>query len=104
MVQSMAAAIATDLLLEREALLETLAASFGAARRGSGRLALVSGEAGAGKTSLVRRFCEELPRGTTVLPGACDPLITPRPLGPFLEIGERSDPPIVGAKIGRAHV
>jgi len=97
MVQSMAAAIATDLLLEREALLETLAASFGAARRGSGRLALVSGEAGAGKTSLVRRFCEELPRGTTVLPGACDPLITPRPLGPFLEIGERSDPPIVGA-------
>lgn len=93
----MAAAIATDLLLEREALLETLAASFGAARRGSGRLALVSGEAGAGKTSLVRRFCEELPRGTTVLSGACDPLITPRPLGPFLEIGERSDPAIVGA-------
>jgi len=98
MVQSMgAAATSTDLLLEREALLESLAASFGAARRGTGRLALVSGEAGAGKTSLVHRFCEELPRGTTVLSGACDPLITPRPLGPFLEIGERSDRAIGGA-------
>jgi DNA-binding CsgD family transcriptional regulator/tetratricopeptide (TPR) repeat protein len=92
----MAAAIATDLLLERTTLLESLATSFGAARRGSGRLALVSGEAGAGKTSLVRRFCEELPRGAAVLSGACDPLITPRPLGPFLEIGERFERPLVG--------
>ena len=92
----MAAAIATDLLLEREALLGSLAASFDAAQRGFGRLALVSGEAGAGKTSVIRRFSEELPRGTTMLSGACDPLVTPRPLGPFLEMGERSDRTIVG--------
>jgi len=96
MVQEMAAAIATDLLLERESLLGSLAASFDAAQHGFGRLALVSGEAGAGKTSVVRRFCDQLPGGTTVLSGACDPLVTPRPLGPFLEIGERSDRTIVG--------
>jgi DNA-binding CsgD family transcriptional regulator/tetratricopeptide (TPR) repeat protein len=52
---------------------------------GKGRLALVRGEAGAGKTTLVRRFCEGLDGGR-VLWGACDPLFTPRPLGPFLDI------------------
>src|SRR5262245_35647378 len=91
-----AAAVSTDLLLERETLLESLAASLDAARRGSGRLVLVSGEAGVGKTSLVRRFCEELPRGTTLLSGACDPLVTPRPLDPFVEMDERADRPLVG--------
>ena len=50
-----------------------------------GRLALVRGEAGIGKTSLVRRFCEQQPAGR-VLWGACDPLYTPRPLGPFLDV------------------
>lgn len=91
------AVVTTGRLLERDALLESLATSLAAARRGSGRLVLVSGEAGVGKTSLVRRFCDELPGGTRVLSGACDPLITPRPLGPFLEIDERSDRGIVGA-------
>src|SRR5215211_6676313 len=80
-----------------EALLESLTASLSAARRGSGRLVLVSGEAGVGKTSLVKRFCEELIGRTTVLAGACDPLITPRPLGPFLDIDQRSDRTLVGA-------
>ena len=48
---------------------------------------LVGGEAGVGKTALLRRFCEtrEAPR---VLWGACEPLRTPRPLGPFVDIGE----------------
>lgn len=54
-----------------------------------GRLALVRGETGIGKTSLVRRFCEQQPAGR-VLWSACDPLYTPRPLGPFL--GARSLP------------
>jgi DNA-binding CsgD family transcriptional regulator len=52
---------------------------------GGGRLALVRGEAGIGKTSLVRRFCERQPPDR-VLWGACDPLYTPRPLGPFLDV------------------
>jgi hypothetical protein len=51
-----------------------LGASHVSASGGSGRLVLVSGEAGIGKTSLVRRFCKELAGGATVLLGACDPL------------------------------
>ena len=42
------------------------------------------GEAGAGKTALVSRFCDD--QAGRVLEGACDPLFTPRPLGPFLDI------------------
>ena len=51
---------------------------------------LVGGEAGVGKTSLVRRFCEELAGGTAVFWGGWDALMTPRPLGPFLDIGEHA--------------
>jgi DNA-binding CsgD family transcriptional regulator len=53
-----------------------------------GRLLLVGGEAGVGKTALLRRFCDNRPRGARLLWGACDVLLTPRPLGPFLDIAE----------------
>ncbi len=78
----------TDLLLEREEPLATLHAALAGAAAGQGRLVFVGGEAGVGKTSLVRRFCAELPAGTALFRGGCDPLATPRPLGPFLEIAE----------------
>jgi predicted ATPase len=64
--------------LEREAFLDVLAGP-------PGRLILVGGEAGVGKTALVREFSE----GRRVLWGACDPLHTPRPLGPLLDLGLR---------------
>jgi DNA-binding CsgD family transcriptional regulator/tetratricopeptide (TPR) repeat protein len=51
-----------------------------------GRLALVGGEAGVGKTALVRRFSEEQPRSARILWGECDALFTPRPLGPLLDV------------------
>jgi predicted ATPase len=69
-------------LLEREAFLDTLAGP-------PGRLILVGGEAGVGKTALVRAFAE----GRNVLWGACDPLHTPRPLGPLVDIGLRETSP-----------
>jgi DNA-binding CsgD family transcriptional regulator/tetratricopeptide (TPR) repeat protein len=47
----------------------------------------VHGEAGVGKTALVRRFCEESD-AARVLWGACEPLFTPRPLGPFVDIAD----------------
>jgi DNA-binding CsgD family transcriptional regulator len=59
-------------------------AAVGGERRG--RLALVGGEAGVGKTALVRRFSEEQPRSARVLWGECDALFTPRPLGPLLDV------------------
>jgi DNA-binding CsgD family transcriptional regulator/tetratricopeptide (TPR) repeat protein len=74
-------------LLERTAQLGTLAESCAAvAATGTGRLVLVHGEAGIGKTALVRRFCDEHAGSARVLRGACDPLFTPRPLGPILDI------------------
>ena len=52
----------------------------------TGRLVWIGGEAGVGKTSLLRRFCEFQPKPARALWGGCEPLRTPRPLGPFLDI------------------
>jgi DNA-binding CsgD family transcriptional regulator/tetratricopeptide (TPR) repeat protein len=62
----------------RQALAESLA--------GHGRLVLLGGEAGVGKTSLVRAFCADARRTARILEGACDPLVTPRPLGPIADV------------------
>ena len=73
-------------LLERDGALSTLDAAFGAVVAGRGQVALVSGEAGIGKSSLVRAFVASERRAARVLAGACDDLAVPRPLGPFLDI------------------
>ena len=75
-------------LLERQAVLDALTAALARAATGHGRLALVAGEAGVGKTAVVRRFCDPLRAkgGRPPLWGGCDPLFTPRPLGPFVEM------------------
>src|SRR5438105_3021657 len=52
---------------------------------GTGRFCMLAGEAGVGKTALLRRFSEQH-RGAQILWGACDPLFTPRPLGPLVDI------------------
>ncbi len=70
-------------LLEREPFLAELNAAQAEAIRGRGRLALVSGEAGIGKTSLVDRFVGRRERAIRLFWGACDALFTPRPLGPL---------------------
>jgi DNA-binding CsgD family transcriptional regulator/tetratricopeptide (TPR) repeat protein len=68
-----------------------------------GRLVLVSGEAGIGKTALIAHFCDGLGPGVRVLWAACDPLFTPRPLGPLLDVsritgGELEEKVEAGAK------
>src|SRR6186713_1347946 len=73
------------LLVEREELLRRLGACLDEADA-TGRLALVGGEAGVGKTSLVRSFVEASRDGVCVLWGACDPLSTPRALAPFQDM------------------
>jgi DNA-binding CsgD family transcriptional regulator len=78
-------------LLERSHELSALGDSLAAVNDGShGRLMLVAGEAGIGKTALVQRFCEEQAESARILWGACDPLFTPRPLGPLVDIAESS--------------
>jgi predicted ATPase len=74
-------------LLERALALAKLRAALEAARCGdTGRVVFVGGEAGVGKTSLVRTFAAEQDSSTRVLWGACDSLFTPRPLGPLLDV------------------
>jgi predicted ATPase len=73
-------------LLERESALETLGGWFAEARAGRGRLVLVGGEAGVGKTALVEEFALRHRQAARVLWGACDPLTTPRPLGPLADV------------------
>ena len=78
-------------LLERDVHFATLFEALGDARLGHGRVVLVAGEAGAGKTALVRGFCDAVADRARILPGACDALSTPRPLAPFLDVVEGGD-------------
>ena len=48
----------------------------------------VGGEAGVGKTVLLRSFCEAQQRPVRTLWGECEPLRTARPLGPLLDVAE----------------
>ena len=78
-------------LLERSAQLSSLADALAAVAAGRrGRLVLARGEAGAGKTVLLRRFCEHTGGNSRVLWGSCDPLFTPRPLGPLADIAQNT--------------
>jgi len=63
-------------LLERAPLLEELGGVLAATAVG-GRVVLVAGEAGIGKSALVRQFTERHAADARFLLGACDPLLTP---------------------------
>ena len=72
------------MLLERRDTLERLSQLLAQALAGPGRVAFVGGEAGIGKTSLLRAFTQSAAcTAARPLWGACDPLHTPRPLGPL---------------------
>src|SRR5712691_11943198 len=93
-------------LLERDRHLSALSESLAAVGSSSrGRLVLVSGEAGVGKTLLVRRFCADCRGSARILWGACDALFTPRPLGPLLDIAQLTGGELeeLVASSGRSH-
>jgi len=72
-------------LLEREPFLDALECYATDAGSGSGRLVVITGEAGIGKTSLIDAFRASRP-DVRWLWGACDGGFTPRPLGPLHDI------------------
>jgi DNA-binding CsgD family transcriptional regulator/tetratricopeptide (TPR) repeat protein len=84
-------------LLERGHALEALAAAYASAERGEGRVVLVAGEPGIGKTSLVNRFIAGLDPRSRVLVGSCDDLTIPRPLGPFRDFAGTVSPALAEA-------
>ena len=89
-------------LLERDSALATLAAALDSAARGQGRVVQVSGEPGIGKTSLVRRFLDDLDGERRVLLGTCDDLSIPRPLGPFRDLAGSVSPALEEAIVAGA--
>jgi len=72
-------------LLQRQSSLSELARFAQEARHGAGRLVLVTGEAGVGKTTLVEQLQRDVPDARWSW-GACDGLFTPRPLGPLFDL------------------
>lgn len=79
-------------LVERDGVLGWLDGRLQAAAAGSGCVAVVSGEAGIGKSAVVTAFVAALPVGVRVFYSACDPLSTPVPLGPVLELRDALSP------------
>jgi DNA-binding CsgD family transcriptional regulator/tetratricopeptide (TPR) repeat protein len=73
-------------LAERDRELAALDSALTEAAAGHGGMAVVTGEAGAGKTALLQAFCARRPPGVRVLWGMCDALLTPQPLGPLHDI------------------
>ncbi|MEJ2410625.1 MAG: AAA family ATPase [Novosphingobium sp.] len=73
------------MLAERDSELARLSALLKRAES-SGQLAAVGGEAGIGKTALLREFASRLPHDCRCIWGMCDALFTPRPLGPVHDI------------------
>ena len=75
-----------DRLLERGTVLAELDQAQRAVARRGGRLVLLRGEAGVGKTTVIARFVAGLGQRARVLRGWCDPLTAPRPLGPLIDM------------------
>src|SRR5436305_4306319 len=89
-------------LLERDEALAALTTARDAAARGHGRVVLVSGEPGIGKTSLVTRFVQDLEPGARVLVGTCDDLSIPRPLGALRDLSGCVSQPLEDALVAGA--
>ena len=76
-------------MVPRYAELAALDDALARADSGAGRLVLVEGEAGSGKSTTTRMFADRAARDHDVLVGYCEPLSTPRPGGPLLDLAPR---------------
>ena len=73
-------------LLERDPFLRTLSDRLNLAAAGRGAVAIIGGEAGIGKTSLLEAFAAAHGEMARILWSGCEPLSTPRPLGPLHDV------------------
>jgi DNA-binding NarL/FixJ family response regulator len=89
-------------LLERDQEVAALAALLDESVSGQGHVAVISGEAGIGKTTLVEHVLAQAPTGVRLLWGACEALFAPRPLGPLFDIADHLPPMIRAALEGDA--
>ncbi|HEY8757800.1 MAG TPA: AAA family ATPase [Candidatus Limnocylindria bacterium] len=87
--------VLSPVVIGRDRELDTLEEQLVAAIAGRGRAVLVSGEAGLGKSALLRRFVERArARGTRVLIGECTEIEARRPFGPFIDAFLSADLPL----------
>src|SRR5262245_17774951 len=75
-------------LLEREPIVSKLHHLLRQAGTGQGTLLLLGGEAGIGKSSVLRRFSDEARAMARLHLGHCDAISTPRPLGPLFDLDQ----------------
>lgn len=73
-------------LIERDGFLALLQTHFKNIEDGEGHCVFVSGEAGIGKSSLIKSFCKSQKGNCNIYLGACDALFTPRPLAPLYDV------------------
>jgi DNA-binding CsgD family transcriptional regulator len=73
-------------LIERDEFLDLLKKRFDNVVEAEGHCLFVTGEAGIGKTALVKAFCKKIEKDCDIYKGACDDLFTPRPLAPLYDI------------------
>ncbi|WP_256753356.1 helix-turn-helix transcriptional regulator [Mesorhizobium sp. Mes31] len=78
------------MLLERQTQLEHLDSLLAEAARGHGRVVALTGEAGAGKTTLVEAFIGAVARGTRLFRSACEDLSIPDTLGPLYDLAREA--------------
>jgi DNA-binding CsgD family transcriptional regulator len=76
----------TTMILERESELAQLAEMLDGIESSGGRVVLVRGEAGIGKSTLINRFLDDVHERAHTLFGACDDLLTPQPFGPIWDV------------------
>lgn len=88
-------------LVEREPALATLRDALRCAETGRGACVVIAGEPGIGKSSVLRAFALECGPRVQWLQGGCDPLHTPRPLGPLVDLAPGL-PPALGAAVHAA--
>ncbi len=74
------------MLVERDTELTVLRRLLDDLGSSGGRVVLVRGEAGIGKSALVSQFLTDSGDRTHALVGGCDDLLTPQPLGPIWDV------------------
>jgi DNA-binding CsgD family transcriptional regulator len=72
-------------MIERDGEIDDLYAAIADVVDGTGRARAITGESGAGKSTVVREVCARA-TDLRVLRGSCDALSTPRPFGPFRDV------------------
>lgn len=83
-----------EALFERHDHVQTLMAAVAAATTRHSTAVLLTGEAGIGKTTLVREFLRRVGRGVKVMVGSCDDMLAPPALAPLRDAARGTGGPL----------